>query len=183
VTGLILPAGPRWRQWLLNLLLLPLALLVIVAEDLLWRGARSVLLGVSELPAVGLLRNNLARLSGWAALPLFLVPEIAGRIGELWVAVLLYRGHLVSAVLVYALVRLVATLIAVFIWQACSVALLRLRWFALIVGWVTDARDWTFAKTARLRARVTRLTTRAEGGLLHRVHMLRHMLLQRTRGR
>jgi hypothetical protein len=48
----------------------------------------------------------------------------------------------VSGVAVYALVRLVATLVAVFIYQACERALMGIAWFARAVGWVRLARAW-----------------------------------------
>jgi hypothetical protein len=170
---------PRWRRRLLDVLLLPLALLVIVAEDVLWRGAKLLLRRIAALAAVGWLRGWLGRLTGWAALPLFLVPELAARLGELWVAVLLIERRVAGAVLVYCLVRLVATLIAVFIWQACAPALLRLRWFARMVAWITFARDWALCRIAPWRARAKRLGLRTEGGVVRRVQMLRQLVLHR----
>ena len=171
--------APRWLRRVQDALLLPLAIVIIVLEDVLWRGAKLLLRRTSELSAVASLRVRLGHLSGWAALPLFLVPEIAARLGELWVAVLLYQGRIVAAMLVFGLVRLVATLIAVFIWQACATALLRLRWFARMVAWIGFARDWALARTAWLRGRAKRLGLRAEGGVIHRVHLLRRIMLAR----
>lgn len=172
------PSLPRWQRRLQDLLLLPLALLFIVFEDILWRGAKMLLAGISALPAVGSLRGWLGLLPGYAALPLFLVPELGGRVGELWVAVLLYHKRVVAAVLVYALVRLIATLVAVFIWQACAPALLKLRWFARMVGWVEAARDWALARTAYLRTMARLAGFRAEGQLAQRFRMLRRLILR-----
>ena len=172
-------APPRWRWRLWDLLLLPLALLLILLEDVLWQGAVAVLRGLSALPPLMRLRLWLGTLSGWAALPLFLVPELAGRVGEVWVALLLLRGHLASAVLVYCLVRLVALLIAVFIWQACAPALLQLAWFARIIGWIEQARDWALARTRAVRDRLRVLRGRGVQRVLHRVQMLRHMVRPR----
>jgi hypothetical protein len=175
--------SPRWRRRLGDIFLLPLAVLLVLVEDVLWRLARRALREITVWPPMQALRDRLSRLSGWAALPLFLVPEMAGRVGELWVGVLLYRGHLVSAVLVYAAVRLLATLIAVFIWQACSAALLRLPWFARVVGWVLAARDWSLARVAPIRDRLRRLLARERGGVLHRARLLRLTVLGRVKAR
>lgn len=159
-----------------DLVLLPLALLLVVVEDVLWRGARAVLRTLNHQPAVQGLRGRIARLPAAAALPLFLVPEAAGRAGEVWAAWLLYRRHVTSAVLVYGLVRLLAALIAVFIWQACAPTLLRLAWFARLAAWVEAVRDWALARTAPLRARALRWLRRGGGGVLRRLAALRRRM-------
>lgn len=169
----------RARRRLRDAVLLPVALVVILVEDVVWQGSLALLSRVSRLPFMQATRRALSRLSGWAALPLFLIPEAAGKVGELWAALLLVHGHVVSAVMAYALVRLVATLIAVFIWQACSVALLRLAWFARIIGWIEMARDWALARIAPLRAVVRRLTSRGGGRIWRRVAILRHWITTR----
>jgi len=166
-------AAARWRRRLRHLLLLPLALLLVLLEGVIWRGANALLRGLVHLPALAATSRVLSRLSGWAALPLFLLPEAAARVGELWTAVLLIEGHVVSAVLVYVLVRVAATLVAVFIWQACSAALLRLPWFARMVRWVTAARDWALAQTAPLRAAARRLWSPQAGALVRYARTLR----------
>lgn len=161
--------------------LLPLALLVVVVEDVLWRGARAVLRRLARLPPVLALQAWLGSLPPAAALPLFLVPEIAGRAGEIWAAWLLYRRHVMAAALVFAAMRLLAVLIAVFIWQACAPALLRLRWFARLVGWVHVAREWALDRIAPFRARVLLLLRRRGGDMMRRVAELRRRLAVRTR--
>lgn len=142
------------RRALLDAILLPTALVVVVLEDVVWAGLKLVLRQLAALPALKRLEARLGRLSGWAALPVFLVPELIGRIGEFWAVALLVGGHVAAAVWVYAGVRLVSTLIAVFVYHACEAALLRLRWFAAMVGWLARVRDWAKAQTADLRARL-----------------------------
>ena len=165
-------APPCWRRRLLDLLLLPLALLAILLEDLLWRGAKWLLGWINALPAAGRLRTMLGRLPGWAALPLFLIPELAARLGDIWFAVLLVEGRVVSAAAIYAVVRVISTLVAVFIWQACSVALLRMGWFARLIAWIEAARDWALALSTYLRERV-----RYGGALTLRVRLLQRAVL------
>ncbi len=166
-----------WRRVWRDVVLLPLALLVVLLEDVLWRGARAVLAGIADLPAARGVQAWLGRLSGAAALPLFLVPEAAGRVGELWAAWLLYRGHAASAATVYAAVRLVAALLAVFIWQACEPALMRLAWFAWIVVRIRATRDWALARTAPVRHRMMALL-RGRGALRRSIAALRRRLLR-----
>lgn len=168
-----------WRRALRDAALLPVALLIVLLEEVVWRGAHVLLRRLGALPAVRALSVSLAGLPGWAALPLFLVPEAAGRVGELWAAWLLYNGHPRSAVLAYVIVRLLATLIVVFIWQACAPALLRLRWFARATAWVRAVRDWSLARTAGLR-RMLRGAGRS-GGLSWRLGALRRRLHTRWR--
>lgn len=167
---------PHLRHRLLDLLLLPVALLVVLLEDLLWRGAKFVLRWVSRQPPAAWLRERLARLPGWAALPLFLLPELAARLGDIWFALLLYRGRATAAVAVYALVRVVSTLVAVFIWQSCSVALLQMRWFARIIAGIETLREWSVAMTVRLRHRLG-----LAGGVALRIRLLQRALLMRFR--
>ena len=143
----------RRRAWL-DAILLPPALVVVVLEDVVWAGLRAVLRLVSDLPPLRRLEVRLGRLSGGQALPLFLVPEVIGRVGEIWAVALLVGGHITAGVAVYLLVRLVSTLVAVFVYHACESALLRLRWFAAIVAWLVRVRDWAKALTADLRARI-----------------------------
>ncbi|WP_264713855.1 hypothetical protein [Limobrevibacterium gyesilva] len=156
-----------WRRRLLTALLLPVALVVVVLEDVVWAGALIVLRRLAELAAIRALATALRRLPGWAALPLFLVPEGVGRVGELWAVVLLVHGHTLSAALVYVLVRLLATLMAVFVYHACEPALLRIRWFAVLVGWARRVRDWAKARLQPLRARI-RMAGRTAPGLVVR---------------
>ena len=127
------------------LLLVPVLLAVLV-QDVLWRPARAILTGVGRLGPMRRLHSRIARLPPWLALPLFLVPEAASRGGWLFSAWLLLHGAVQQAMLVYVLTKLFATLSAVWIYQACEPALLRIRWFARLHASVsqmrTAARDW-----------------------------------------
>ena len=169
-----------WQRRLLDVLLLPLALVVVVLEDVVWRGIRALLRRAAHFGPVMALERVLARLPGWAALPLFLVPEGFGRLGEIWAFTLLFRRHVVGAVIVYVLVRLVATVCAVFIYHACEPALMRLPWFAKVAVWVRRVRDWALARVAPLKAVVKRMTGAGPGFVTRRFTALRRWLQQRT---
>jgi hypothetical protein len=163
-------------HWLLNLVLLPVAVLVLLLEDVVWAGAMAVLRAAIAWAPVRRTRAWLATLSGYAALPLFMVPEILGRVGEIWAVALLVEGHLASGVMVYALVRLVATLVAVFIYQACEAALLRIGWFARAVGWLHVARAWAVGLIRPALARVRLAARLGRGRWLAQVAARRRLL-------
>ena len=171
----------RRTQWLLNLVLLPVAVIVVLLEDVVWAGAMAMLRAANAWAPVRRLRTWLATLSGYAALPLFMVPEVFGRVGELWAVALLVQGHVTSGVTVYVLVRLVATLVAVFIYQACEAALLRIGWFARMVGWVHVARAWAVGliRPALVRVQLVRMRLLGQAGrgrLLAHITARRHLL-------
>jgi hypothetical protein len=172
-----------WRRYLLDALLLPAALVVVVFEDVVWGGARAVLRALERLPPVRGLHRQMGRLPGWAAVPLFLVPEGAARAGEVWAVALLLRGHTVSFLLVYLLVRLFATLLAVFVYQACKEALLRIGWFAMMARWIQAARDWALAKLQPLRDRMSAVSRTAPGLVARRFTAVRRWLERHLRGR
>lgn len=115
---------------LLDLLLLLPAALLVLGEHVLWQGARIALRAVAGLPLIRALHLWLGLLPPHAALPLFLVPTAFSHGAEFGTAFLLAKGHFLSATLLIVLVKGTATLILVWIYQACEPALLRVRWFA-----------------------------------------------------
>lgn len=155
----------RLLRRLPDLVLLPLAILVVVLEDVVWAGAVAVLRALRRAAPIRALDAWLQRLPGYAALPLFLVPEAVGFAGKLWAIALLARGHAMAALEAYVLIRLVSSLIAVFIYQACTAALLRIAWFARAVAWVHAARDWAVGLVRPLLARARALLARGRGRL------------------
>lgn len=163
-------------HWLVNLLLLPLAVVVLLVEDVVWAGAMAVLRAANAWTPVRRLRAWLATLSGYAALPLFMVPEVLGKVGEIWAVALLVQGHVVSSVAVYVLVRLVATLVAVFIYQACEPALLRIGWFARMVGWVHLVRQWAVGLIRPALARIRLAARIGRGRWLAQIATRRRLL-------
>jgi hypothetical protein len=128
------------RNRLADALLLIPVLLAVLVEDVLWRAASTVLGGVRRLGPLQRLHVRVARLPPGVALPLFLVPEVASRGGWLFSAWLLLQGAVQEAMLVYIVTKLFAGLSAVWIYQACEPALLRVRWFARMHGMVWRLR-------------------------------------------
>ena len=167
---------PRLMRRLMNLVLLPLALLVVVLEDVVWAGAVAVLRALRRAPPVLAMEARLRRLSGYAALPLFLVPEAVGFAGKLWAIALLAHGHPLAALEAYVLIRLASTLVAVFIYQACEHALLRIGWFARAVAWVRAARGWAMSLLRPALAWARALLHRGRGRLALRWLAIRRHL-------
>jgi hypothetical protein len=151
---------------------------VVVLEDVIWAAARAVLRQLARLRAVQRLQTWMGSLPGWAALPIFAIPEGIAKAGEVWALTLLARGHAASFVLVYGLLRLLSTLVAVFVYMACEVALLRIAWFAALVRWVVAVRDWSLARLKPLRAHF-----RAAVGHRPTVAVRRFLSLRRWRDR
>jgi hypothetical protein len=176
--GPVLIRAPR-RRHLLNSLLLPPALAVVVLEDVIWAGARAVLRRVTRLRVVRRLQTEMGRLPGWAALPIFAIPEVIAKAGEVWALTLLARGHAASFVLAYGLVRLLSTLVAVFVYMACEAALLRIAWFAALVRWVLAVRDWSLARLRPLRTHMRAVFGRTPSAAVRRFLSLRRWLERR----
>jgi hypothetical protein len=154
----------------LDLLLLLPALLWVVLEHVLWAGSRAVLRGIGSLGVVRAAHVWLGLLPPYAAVPLFLVPDLCSHAAGIWATVLLARGHVVAATLIAVLFKGVATLALVWIYQACEPALLRVAWFARLHHNVLAARSWVLDKMRPLReAAIQRLRSAMAGtGLLGR---------------
>ena len=161
----------RWWRRSIDAVLLPFALVVVLIEDVLWAGAKALLGELNRLRFVRDLRVAISRLPARYALPLFLVPEIVSHMGEIATAVLLAQGCFEAAVIVAVLGKGLATLIVVWIYQACAPTLLKVRWFARAHHAVLELRYWTLARVAPLFARVSwrlHLGQRRGGALVQR---------------
>jgi hypothetical protein len=135
----------------LDLLLLPPALLLVLVEHVLWAGSRAILRGIAGLGPVRAAQHGLRLLPPYAAVPLFLVPELCSHGAGIWATVLLARGHVVTATLIAVLFKGAATLVLVWIYQACEPALLRVAWFARLHNAVLAARRWVLDQVMPLR--------------------------------
>ena len=163
------PLPRRLLAWLLDALLLVPALLLVLGEHVLWQGSRAVLRALAGVPLVKSLHLWLGLLPPSLALPLFLIPEVFSHASEFGTAFLLAKGHVAAATLLVVLGKGVATLILVWIYQACEPALLRVRWFARVHHAVLRARAALLARFAPIRRTVLiRLRRAAPGGAVAR---------------
>jgi hypothetical protein len=148
----------------LDLLLLPLALLVVVLEHVLWAGSRAILHGIAGLGVVRAAQIWLSLLPPYAAIPLFLVPDLCSHAAGIWATVLLAQGHVVAATTIAVLFKGIATLVLVWIYQACEPALLRVAWFARLHHNVLAARRWVLDGVRPMReAALRRLSASVAG--------------------
>ncbi len=169
----------RLLAWMLDLLLLVPALMLVLGENVLWQGSRAVLRGLAGLPLIKTLHLWLGLLPPSVALPLFLVPELFSHASEFGTAFLLAKGHVAAATMLVVLGKGVATLILVWIYQACEPALLRVRWFARLHHAVLRARAALLAKFAPARRLVLirlRRSTRPGGAVSQRFRRWRARL-------
>jgi hypothetical protein len=111
---------------------------------------------------------------------MFAIPEGIAKAGEVSALTLLARGHVVSFIIAYGLLRLLSTLVAVFVYMACEAALLRIAWFAALVGWVRAVRDWSLARLQPLPAQLRALFGRTpSAAVMRRFLSLRRWLERR----
>lgn len=142
----------------------------------MWRGCRVVFGWLGRFPPVRALRRQLGRLPPLVALPLFLVPEAASEGGFLVSAWLVWQHRPLAATVFYVSTKLLATLLAVWIYQCCEPSLLRVRWFARAHHVMAEWRQALFAwGRARLDAARMRLFPPGAHGarLAHRYRVIR----------
>ena len=135
----------------LDILLLPLAVVVVLFEDVLWRAAQTLLRSLGSSAPMRTAHAWVARLPALAVLPLFLLPEAISHIAGFVSALLFAEGKVVAAIALLVLVKGSATLAVVWIYQAASQTLLGVRWFARMHDAVHFVRLWSQAKVAPLR--------------------------------
>lgn len=136
---------------LLDVLLLPVALGVVLLEDVLWDVAQRLLRGLSRLQLLRAAQAGLGRWPAVAVLPLFLVPEVVSHLAGFLGAYLLARGQIWVAVLLLVVIKGIVTLVVVWIYRAASATLLGVGWFARLHGATLFVRSWSLAQVAPLR--------------------------------
>lgn len=135
----------------LDIVLLPLAVVVVLFEDVLWRAAQALLRGLGSSAPMRTAHAWVAKLPALAVLPLFLLPEAISHIAGFASAYLFAESRLVAAIALLVLVKGTATLAVVWIYQAASQTLLGVRWFARMHDAVHFVRLWSQAKVTPLR--------------------------------
>ena len=151
------------RDRVLNGLLMVPAILVVVIEDYAIRPAAALVERAHRVAILQRLHHRLARLPPGVALPLFLIPEITSRAGWFASAWLLLTGAAWQALIVYTLTKIIAGITALWVYQACEPALLRVAWFARMHAaagrWRQSLRH-SSSRFATLRRRVRLATMR-----------------------
>ena len=135
----------------LDVLLLPLAIGVVLFDDVFWNAAQRLLRRLERLGVLRRARGWVRSLPAIAVLPLFLLPEATSHAAGFLGAFLLTKGKVTTAIILLVLVKGMATLAVVWIYQAASATLLAIPWFSWMhdaIGWV---RDWSLSQVEPLR--------------------------------
>lgn len=137
-------AKPRNR--LLSTVLVPVGVLLMLAEEYLWRGLKALMAQFGRLPLVARVETHIAALSpGWAAV-VFLVPGIVlfpFKLAALWA---MANGHLIWGLIVLLMAKLTATALFARLYTLCSPALMTVPWFVRLHGMMTRAKAWAHAR-------------------------------------
>ncbi len=141
----------RSARMLRDILLLPPALIYVLIEHVFWAGAKVLLDNAARLPPVNAMQERLKLLPPWAVLPLFLIPEIVSHIGGFWATYLLVQRKYLAAMLAGIVIKGLATLLVVWIYQSCEPALMAVAWFRTAHGWMVHLRDWVAKRLQKLR--------------------------------
>jgi hypothetical protein len=136
--------NPKRRRW--TVVLVPLAVLVMVVEEYLWKGLKALMARLGRLPAVARVEAHIAALPPlWAAF-VFLVPGIVllpFKLAALWA---IAQGHLVWGLLVLLAAKLTATALFARLYTLCKPALMTVPWFVRVHDAITAAKAWAHAK-------------------------------------
>lgn len=180
------PRHPVLR-WLLDMLLVPVAVLLILLEDVLWAGALAVLRAARRHAWVLAAQDRLAALPAWVVLPLFVVPEALSHVAGFYVTFLLAQGHVTAAMSMLA-AKLACKLMLVWIYTTCQATLMGVAWFARFHHWTSAWLAWAKAQVApmqeRFRALLARLRWRRQAAglrLRSRLRAMRVWLARRLR--
>jgi hypothetical protein len=163
----------RWRRIVVDVLLLPPALLFVLVENVFWAGAKTFLRAAARVESVTAAQRKLARLPAAAVIPLFLIPEVLSHLGGLAATVLLVQGKFWLAVAIGVFVKGFATLMTVWIYQNCAPALLSVQWFAWLHGKALQGWAWVAERMKPARAFALRLITTSRSGMTRRFRALR----------
>jgi hypothetical protein len=165
----------RWGAIARDILLLPPALLYVVVEHIFWKSAQFLLQMAAKLAAVTAIQEKMARLPPAAVLPLFLLPEIFSHVGGFWATWLLAQRKFLLAILAGVVVKGIATLLAVWIYQSCKPALMSVKWFAWVHEKAGRGKDWVAERIKPAR----RLLKRSRSGVIRRFLAMRSRLSRR----
>ena len=165
-----------WRQrarrvllaLVVDLLLLPLAVLVVLVDDFLWQATKILLRRLERIDWLRRAQAWIGRLPAVALLPLFLLTEATSHAAGFAGAFLFAKGQMAVALLLLVLVKGLATLAVVWIYQGASATLLAVPWFAAAHHAVGFVLDWSRSQLRHLRD-LLRARLRQSGFLLRRV--------------
>lgn len=125
--------------------LMLVAALLMFAEEVLWEALKRLMAQVGRLPPIRTLEAWIARLPPYGAACVFLLPVTLltpVKIGALW---LIAHGHALLGVQLIVVAKLVGTALVARIFMLTKPALLTLRWFARLHGFIMFWREKLYA--------------------------------------
>ena len=135
--------------------LMLVAALLMFAEEVLWEALKRLMAQVGRLPLIRTLEAWIARLPPYGAACVFLLPGtllLPVKIGALW---LIAHGHALLGVQLIVVAKLVGTALVARIFMLTKPALMTLRWFARLHGFIM----FLARKALRVRSREQRLAS------------------------
>jgi hypothetical protein len=137
-----------------------LALLLLV-EAWLWDHLEPIVARVVNLVPWRKLKIAVARwvedLPPYAALVVFVVPFVVVLPVKFLGLYFIATGNWFGTVATLSLAKLVGLGVTAFVFDATRHKLLQISWFRRMYAWVMRARDWAYAQTEPIRARIRRL--------------------------
>ena len=132
----------KHRNPIVSVLLVPVAVLLMLFEEYLWRGLKALMARLGRLPAVALVEARIQALPPRWAAAVFLIPGIVlfpFKLAALWA---MANGHLLWGLLVLIAAKLVATALFARLYTLCQPALMTVPWFVRLHDALTRAKRW-----------------------------------------
>lgn len=149
------PTPRRWIRRLATPPLVALAIVLVLAEEYLWRGLRRLGEAVGRLSMVHAVETRIAALPPTAALAMLLAPTtlvVPVKLAAVW---LIAMGHVLSGCAIILAAKVLGTALLARLYTLCEPVLRGLPWFERWRARVLDARNWAHRKleaTAAWRA-------------------------------
>jgi hypothetical protein len=154
---------PPRRHPLLSALLIPPAVLLLLAEEVIWAGLKALMARLGRLPMVARLEARIRTLPPLGAAALFLAPGAAMFPFKLMALWAMAQGHILWGLLVLLAAKLTATALFARIYTLCKPTLMTVGWFVRLHDWVDGVKAWAHARLNGWR--LWRLARRVVGRL------------------
>jgi hypothetical protein len=137
---------PSRRNPLVSLLLVPLGVLLMLAEEFIWQGLKALMARLGRLPLVARLEDRIRALPPLGAAVMFLAPGAAllpFKLAAVWA---MANGHVLWGLVVLIAAKLTATALFARVYTLCEPTLMTVAWFVRLHGWISGAKAWAHEK-------------------------------------
>lgn len=136
----------RHRNPLVSLVLVPAGVLLMLAEEFIWKGLKALMARIGELPAVARLESRIRALPPFGAAIMFLAPGAALLPVELAAVWIQANGHVFLGLVLLIAAKLTTTALFARVYTLCEPTLMTVPWFVRLHGWISGAKAWAHAK-------------------------------------